>query len=169
MTLIVEDGTGLLDAESLISVEEADVYHNKRGNTSWMDLSVPEKERRLRRANDYLTQTYRLQWKGYPVALDQTCDWPRIGVEVSGSYEIVGFDTIPDPVKHAVAELAYRSMSGSLNPDQTQRVVREKVGPMEVEYDRYSPVKTSFAAVSQYLMPYLRSGASGVNAKMVRG
>jgi len=169
MTLIVEDGTGRTDAESLISVAEADAYHAKRGNTSWANLSTPEKERHLRRADDYLKQAYGLRWKGYKVALEQACDWPRIGVEVTNSYEYVHFETVPTPVKNAAAELAYRSVSGALNPDQSQRVVRERVGPMEVEYDPYSPSKVALSAVDQYLLPYLREGASRVGARLVRG
>lgn len=38
MPLIVEDGTGLPDAEAYISVADADAYHDARGNLSLIHI-----------------------------------------------------------------------------------------------------------------------------------
>ena len=35
MALIVEDGTGLANAESYVSVADATTYHTNYGNTAW--------------------------------------------------------------------------------------------------------------------------------------
>ena len=53
MTLVIEDGTGKSNAESYISVADADTYHSNRGNTDWAALTTAEKERLLRIATDY--------------------------------------------------------------------------------------------------------------------
>ena len=58
MTLIVEDGASRADAESLASVEQADLHHSSRGNARWASLTVMEKEQALRRATDYVGQMY---------------------------------------------------------------------------------------------------------------
>ena len=52
MSLVVEDGTGKADAESYISVADADTYHSNRGNTDWAALTTTEKEQLLRGATD---------------------------------------------------------------------------------------------------------------------
>ena len=65
MSLIVEDGTGKSNAESYISVADADTYHSNRDNTDWAALTTAEKERLLRIATDYMVAVYRLRWDGY--------------------------------------------------------------------------------------------------------
>ena len=78
MSLIVEDGTGRADAESYASVSVADAYHTARGNTAWAALATTAlKEAALRKATDYLGQTYGLRWKGYRMTTTQALDWPR--------------------------------------------------------------------------------------------
>jgi hypothetical protein len=54
MALITETGAGLANAESLISVADADTYHSGVGNTDWAALSVTDKEQALRRATQYM-------------------------------------------------------------------------------------------------------------------
>jgi hypothetical protein len=44
MTLIVETGQGLPDAESFISVADADTYFTARGNAVWAALTDDAKE-----------------------------------------------------------------------------------------------------------------------------
>lgn len=39
MALTVEDGTVVANADSYVTVEYADAYHRKRGNTSWLSAS----------------------------------------------------------------------------------------------------------------------------------
>ena len=65
MTIIVEDGTGLANAESYVSVVDANTYHSKLGNDAWTDLDTSVKEQLLRKATDYMVAQYRLQYAGY--------------------------------------------------------------------------------------------------------
>ncbi|HWH74773.1 MAG TPA: DnaT-like ssDNA-binding protein, partial [Methylibium sp.] len=82
MALEVEDGTAKSDAESYVSVAEASAYHSLRGNTLWATMSEGEMEAALRRATDYLVQTYRDQWAGYRATTTQALDWPREEVQI---------------------------------------------------------------------------------------
>jgi hypothetical protein len=160
MSLIVEDGTGLSNAESYCSVAYADTRHANNGMTVWTLLSTDEKEQALRRATQYMLSAYRQRWTGYRVKVDpmQALDWPRYGVEVD--HFPVHFDTVPADIQNACADLALKAGAGDLAPDLSQGVIREKVGPIETEYNRGSPQFTRYRAIDMMLAPYLTGGSS---------
>lgn len=126
MALVVEDGTGLANAESYVSVADADAYHVDFGNTAWASSTEPAKEAALRRATQYLDSRYR--YRGEPLTDTQALAWPR-----------TINDAISDwPVKRladACCELAVRALAGGLYTDQTATAVTSKtVGPISVSY-----------------------------------
>lgn len=168
MSLIVEDGTGKSNSESYISVADADTYHSDRGNTDWAALTTAEKERLLRISTDYMVAVYRLRWDGYRYVNTQSLDWPRIYVpvrdicSVNAYPEYVDFDVVPVQVKNACAELALKANGETLLADQTQGVTREKVGPIEVEYDKYSPQFKRYLQIDAMLNSYFASSANQV-------
>lgn len=55
MALTVEDGTGLVDADSFVTLEEADAYHTAAGSTNWTGTDE-SKEQALRRASRFLSR-----------------------------------------------------------------------------------------------------------------
>jgi hypothetical protein len=165
MTIIVEDGTGLTDSESLISVQYFTDYHIARGNTNVSLLSTTESEEALRRAHDYLAQTYRGRWKGYLLKITQALDWPRSGVTLA-EYT-VDSNTIPVPVKNAIADLAFKAAGGELLSDLSQQVVRKKVDAIEVEYSPNARQTKRYLAIDNLLAPYL-NGNSGITLGLVR-
>jgi hypothetical protein len=180
MALIVEDGTAKTDAESYIGVTDANTYHANRGNTTWTALTDEQCEQALRKATDYMTQVYRLRWKGYRVTATQALDWPRSMVErpdfaytsVNGYTTIDGMyyfpsDEVPVEVQRACAELALIASTTDLNPSISRRTIREKVDVIEVEYDPHSPLYTQFRAIDGMLAPFLTS-VSGAFRKVVR-
>ena len=168
MSLIVEDGTGLSTAESYISVADADTYHSNRGNTDWAALTTAEKERLLRISTDYMVAVYRLRWDGYRYVNTQALDWPRIYVPVRDICSVNAFpqyvdnDIVPTQVKNACAEFALKAKSETLLEDQTQGTIREKVGPIEVEYDKYSPQFKRYLQIESNLAIYFASSANQV-------
>ena len=167
MTLIVEDGSGKSDSESYISVADASSYHTARGNTAWAALATDAlREAALRRATDYMRQAYRSRGQGYKVNEDQALDWPRYDVEVEGY--AIDSDIVPTEVKNACAELALRASAADLNPDLTQGVAREKVGQIEVEYDKASPQFTRYRAIDAIISPYLKAGGGGCSMGLIR-
>src|SRR6187549_997723 len=139
MSLIVEDGTARADAESYISVADANSYHVSRGtpDADWADLDTADKESALRRATDYMLATYRLRWKGSPVNGTQALDWPRYNVQRDQSFlTYIQPTVIPNEVKRACAELAVRAHAGPLTQDVEPQagVLSEQVGPIAVTY-----------------------------------
>jgi len=165
MALDVEDGTGKSTAESYISVSDASAYHSARGNSAWAALATDAlREEALRRATDYMVQIYRMLWKGVKNSSTQALDWPRSSVYlepvVTGSSEeypnLVSSTIVPTDIERACAELALKSASATLYADQTQQVVREKIGPIETEYDTNSQLAIRYKAVDAILAPYLK-------------
>lgn len=123
---VVEDGTGLPDANSLVSVEYADAYFTLRDNHSWEGVDA-EKQAWLVQATDYVVARFR--FVGKPLTSDQALPFPRTGT---------GYPLMPPNLLKAVCEYAVRAKTAPLAPDiavdETGRVVAgktEKVGPIE--------------------------------------
>jgi hypothetical protein len=163
MSLVVEDGTGLANAESYISVANADARHTAFGNSAWTG-STAVKESALRRATAFMEQAYRNRWQGLRAHVDQALSWPRYDVCVDG-YSIAS-TVVPTEVANACADLALAALTDDLNPTLTRGVRRKKIGPLETEYDPYSPQGTRRPAIGMMLAPFLTG--SGVNAMLVR-
>lgn len=173
MPLVVEDGTGLANAEAYISVADATTYHAARGNAAWAGFSDSLKEQLLRKATEYMQQMYRTRWLSYRTTNTQALDWPRAEVPLYdaprgyGAFSsYVPNNIVPVEVQRACAELALIANDGALAPVQDRVTVSEKVGPIEVQYDpSRSPYKT-YPHVDRMLMPYL--GGSSISMKVVR-
>lgn len=163
MTLVVEDGTGRADAESYASVAQADAYHAGRGNTQWGVLTGERKEQLLRAATDYMA-VYAASWSGARQFGTQALDWPRDGAEAFG-YDVAP-GTVPAHVVNACAVLALKAASGPLMPDPSQAKKRQRVGPLEVEYQDYSSASRRYASVDCMLAAFF--GAGGGSPYMAR-
>lgn len=162
MAIVVEDGTGKSTAESYISVADASSYFTARAVTTWAALATDAlREAALRKATDYMENTY--TWQGTRKTEEQALSWPRYNVVVDGY--LIDDDIVPEAVKRACAELALKSTTADLSPDMAQGVTREKVGPIEVEYDKSSPRVTKYTAIDAMLASYLSSG-SGSSIQM---
>jgi hypothetical protein len=172
MALIVEDGTGLVSAESYISVADADIYHSNRGNTAWAALSTTAKEQALRKGTDYIEEVYRLRFLGYRHTELQALSFPRDEVPrrdftYLNQYSFYPNDSVPTEVKDACAVLAYKSTSAELSPDIARVTKREKVGALEVEYELgYQPF-TKYRAIDNLLAPFLGT-TSNTTKEVVR-
>lgn len=162
MALIIEDGSGVSGAESYISVADADDYHTKRGNATWVGAE-PDKEAALRKAADYLRQFYRTRWKGYQLYVDQVMDWPRsdVYIDPQDSTTLLDEEAIPEEVRRANAELALIALTGTLAPNITRgSIKRRKVGPIETEYNNAVAIPI-YRAVDMTLAPLLLSTSNG--------
>ena len=162
--LIVEDGSIIAGAESYCTVAFADARLGNRGFTIWTNLTATEKEQALRRATDYMGQSYRASWLGCRVSSLQVLDFPRSGVTVDTFP--VSVTIVPLDIQNACAELAIRAASGELDADLSQGVISETVGELSVTYDRNSSRTKKYSAVENLLRPYLQSG--GVSHNVVR-
>jgi hypothetical protein len=163
MAFTVENGTGLAGANAYISADDADDYHEMRRNTAWDDLDDDEKEAAILKATDYMDAAY--SWAGDRSTSTQALGWPRSGVVADGVS--LASDELPAALVRACAELALRASSSDLAPDVPRLKSREKVGPIEVEYDPHARAYTTYRLIDSILAPLL-AGASGVFRTVVR-
>lgn len=174
MALVVEDGTGKADAESFASVANFDDYCTKRGLSTSAFATEAAKEQALRKATDFMEASYRLSWKGTRVTTTQAISWPRYDVVVNdapggyGEYpHVISQSVVPAQVIQACVMLALKTPDGELAPDLDQKVVREKVDVIEVEYDRNAPAYKVYRAVDTLLAPFM-GNANGSMLNLVR-
>lgn len=162
---------GAADADSYATIAEADAWHVARVNTAWAGADAL-KEGALRRATGWIDATYGSRFVGRPVyPRVQALAWPRVGVTDADGYDVPS-DAIPVEIKRATMEAALRELvaPGSLAPDyvSSTAVVREKVGPLEVEYRNSSgasSVRPVLTVVDGILAPLL--GRLGGGMRMV--
>lgn len=165
MAFVVETGAGVPNANSYASVSAADGYVADRGIAGWASLTNSVKEQALIKATDYLEATYRDAWKGNRITATQTLSWPRSNVIVDGF--LIAANIMPAPVVNSCIEMALRSASGeTLIADQGQRVKREKIDVIEIEYQDYSDPTQRYPFVNRMLSPYLLSSADGSFAQV---
>lgn len=162
MALIVENGTGLIDANSYITVAYADTYHSNRGNAAWATLTTTVKEQLLIKSTDYIEQVYRLRWLGYRHTAEQALSYPRDEVPrrdftFLNQFSFYPNDEVPTEVKNACAELALKANAEALAPDIARIARREKVSVLEVEYDANSPAYVIYRAIDNLVAPFLSS------------
>lgn len=158
MAIIVETGTGASNSESYASVADALTYHANRGNDTWATITTTQQEQALRRATDFIEQRYNLAWQGYRSSSTQALSWPRNSVTVNGY--VIGSALIPQILINATCEMALRAAAGELDADLERGVLREKVGALEVEYDKTSLEKKRYVAVENMLKPLFASSSS---------
>ena len=148
---IVEDGTGLPNANSLASVQDFKDYYSLR-NVDISTLTDTQIEGFLVLGTDYIVQKY--DFKGTKLKDTQSLPFPRV----------VNNETIfPTNVKYATILLAYKSQNGSLLADSQQQVKKEKVDVLEVEYMDGSSSEVVYNDVLGYLKPYLSNAGNVYN------
>ena len=148
---IVEDSTGLPNANSLASVQDFKDYYSLR-NIDVSTLTDEKIEGFLVLGTDYIVQKY--DFKGSKLKDTQSLPFPRV----------VNNETIfPTNVKYATILLAFKSQNGSLLADSQQQVKKEKVDVLEVEYMDGSSSEVVYNDVLGYLKPYLSNAGNVYN------
>lgn len=169
MALIVEDGSGILGADSYSTLEEARAYALSRG------LVLPEldtlAEVQLRVAFDYI-ESLGSRYTGQRTLAAQITQWPRKYVYI----DCAELDPaiVPLAVKQAQVHLAAAIQSG-VNlfavSDGSAAIVREKVGEIETEYKvsagSSSATYARVIAADRLLSPLLRDGGMSVTVQRV--
>lgn len=166
MALVVEDGTGLANAESYCSVAAATAFHASIGASDSWD-AVENKEAALRKATQFLTKAYNGRWAGKRATAMQALDWPRSGVRWDDSPSGWRSETsVPVEVRNATAELALKSEAGDLLQDVGRETLSESVGEISVTYAQGSERQTTYASADGWLSSLLAS--SGGMIKVFR-
>lgn len=180
MTLTVEDGTGLTNADALISLAYFKSYHDTRGNdySAYADAAL---EQAIVRATDFMSESY--CWAGFKLKErghqdgEQALAWPRSYVVDRNGYSVAN-DEVPTEVQKATAEIALYEAGtpGGMQPTYTphSRVKSEKVGPLAVEYDLSrgdaEGARPVLLAVRDLIGQFLAQGAGNrLTGSVVRG
>lgn len=109
-------------------------FETRLFKATWTAASTANKNTALVWATRLLDEW--VDWYGSIVDDDQALRWPRYGVETPDGYD-VDFETIPQFLKDATAELAVHLLAGdpTAAPD-TQGFSRLKVGSLELDIDK---------------------------------
>ncbi|CAB4122586.1 hypothetical protein UFOVP36_66 [uncultured Caudovirales phage] len=152
MALTVENGNGLEAADAYVSLTEFKEFCSKRGYR-WEDYEDFDIEASIRLATGWI-DTYN-RYKGGRLTYAQALEFPRTGLVDWSSFAVVG---VPQRVKHACSELAYKGLSDSLYQDQDRggKTVSESVGPISVTYAADAPTGKVWQFASNLLRPYIR-------------
>jgi hypothetical protein len=133
-TFVVEDGTGLLNATSYVSVEDADdiITMNIHASASWEALTVADKERLLSWATRYLDE--RARWKGVRTTNTSALRWPRAGITDRDNITLPG-NEIPRQLEVATAEMARYLIEEDRTVERGQdALTRLKADVIELEF-----------------------------------
>lgn len=165
-TLIVEDGTGVANANTYINLAYLESYAADRGFT--IPTVQADKEKFVLRAMDYL-EARRMDYQGHKTDEDQTLQWPR--TDVMFDCKALGVDVIPEVLKKAqcqlVVELQQRTRLFPVpRTSSVEGLVTEKtVGPLTKKFafngqglaDPTKPIV--IASVESFLSPLTHKGS----------
>lgn len=134
ITLVVENGTGLPDANSYCDLDFAIEYCTMKGYTDWLKLSENQQKIFIIRGTEFVDNFY--TWKGIRHRQSQSMAFPRDDIYDDDRYPV---DGIPDKLKKACIEAAFLNASSSANTlfstkDENGKVKKQKVDTLEVEY-----------------------------------
>lgn len=162
MALILEDGTGVVGANTYITVEEARAYTAARGVI--LPTEDAEVEPMLVNAADY-TELFSDKYKGKRNTSTQGLSWPRTGVILDET--AFPDDKIPTRLKSAQAQGVLDIANGAtLSPNITGYAIRKmKADVVEIEYAAGGSVNQSstpeitpeFPKIDNWLKPLFRN------------
>lgn len=134
MALVHEDGSGLANAESYLSVMDADTYWAAHGSPStWpaVGVSVATKESALRYATRALEARY--EWRGALRSTTQALDWPRAGA-YDDDGRVFADNAVPVLLKEATAQMSHDHIARAKLDTVTPRLDSVTVGPISVDF-----------------------------------
>ncbi len=131
MALIIEDGSGVDNANSYDTIDNMKAYATARGLTLTGTATVIEQ--RVAVVMDYL-ESLRNRYKGVKTVSTYALQWPREGVLIDGV--AIANNIIPTELKQAEAQLVYEVQEGAtLTPNsEGPFITREKIDELETEY-----------------------------------
>lgn len=147
ISFVVEDGTGLPNANSYCDLDYALEYCVSKGYTNWLTLTEDMQKIYIIRGTEFVDNFY--NWKGRRGSQSQSMAFPRLDLFDEDHYEVRG---VPDKLKKACIEAAFlNSSSGSdtlfTTKDENGAIKRQKVDSLEVEYFSNQQNETNINAV----------------------
>lgn len=167
MTIVVETGAIVSNANSYVTVAETRAYATARGvSLSATDTDV---EILLIKAMDYL-ESKRSFFQGSKVSALQALQWPRSGVVID-ELDVLE-TTIPNELKQAQIRLAVEISNGvDVMPTRSSAFVKkEKTDVIETEYSEKigTGIQPEMTAVEALLSPLFTATNSSLSLSTVR-
>lgn len=134
ITLVVEDGTGLPNANSYCDLDFAIEYCTMKGYADWLKLSDDEQKVFIIRGTEFVDNFY--NWKGIRHRQSQSMAFPRDEIYDDDKYPVNG---IPEKLKKACIEAAFLNATSGTSTlfstkDENGGIKKQKVDTLEVEY-----------------------------------
>lgn len=132
MAIIVEDGSGVTNANSYVSLVDARGILNPLGQD--LNANNVTAEQEILNAMNYI-ESFRERYQGLKTDIDQSLQWPRLGVLINDVQ--INSDVIPQDLKNGLVFAAYEFSQGNvLQPVVTgrSRASSEVVGAVKVAY-----------------------------------
>jgi hypothetical protein len=179
MAFVVEDGTGLSNANSYCDLTFAASYFEDRNAVTWDVLDDDIKKASLILATDYIEMRFGSQLRGVKFNLLQSLFYPATltsGLPIDTFiYDeldptlVLGVD-IPTAIKKATCEYAIRASKNTLIKDVASDAMvssRVKVGSIEKETNfgynsRRADLFASYPTADLLIKPYLKSNPTQV-------
>ena len=146
VTVTVEDGSGVANANSYVTIAEVDAWVlTNPHDTTWTALTDAAK-------NGYAVMAFRvlneqMNWDGWQIDADQALDLPRSGM-VDKNGNSIDNDEIPTEVKNAQCELARLLVIEDRTADPDTAGFKEiGVGSIKLVIDKADRVPTLASAV----------------------
>ena len=169
MTLIVEDGTGVTGADTYVSLADA----RTRATTLGVSISSTDgtAELQLQQATLYIDRTYRQQFQGVKLEVDQPLQFPRTPVVVDNI--LLDSDGIPQELIDAEIYAAAQLESGEsfyTNQEGKNIKLEEITGAIKQEYfnNGRSSTQVIFSNIEETIKPLLGQGSMGKYSYSVR-
>jgi hypothetical protein len=158
ITLVVETGVGLANANSYASLEDSEAYFADRGDTVWAAADDEDKKAALIRATQAVDDMGNGRFLGTKMLSTQALAWPR-----DDAYDQDGFQLVDVPVHVFVATcegaILELGTPGVLTPAYGRggAVIEERVeGAVTVKYSEGAAAGTVYTSVTRALRPVLR-------------
>lgn len=174
VTFVVEDGTGITNANAYVSVEAANTYNDQHPHGDrWVTYGSADKQRSIIMATRLLDEE--VNWHGKPTynlassvsssnatAKVQYLRFPRSGVTDQDGYSL-DHQTIPTFLKNATSELArYLAANDRTAEPDTQGFGSVKLGSLTVGVDKYDQPPILPRSVIAIIKPYGTVRGGGV-------
>ena len=160
MSLIIETGFVVPNANSYVTIAEARAFAIARGVTLSAVDTVVEKNCII--AIDYL-ESFRNRFKGYKIGFAQGLQFPRVSILIDNYW--LGYNTIPPMLKNAQCQLVIELHNGiDLTPSAADGkfLVREKIDVIENEWAHGGSMLPTLTKFEQFLAPLLKPSTGGL-------
>ena len=152
MAFIVEDGTGIEDANAYVDSEHVSDYLMGERLAKFEELDDDEQEAAIIAGSQFVDISY--EWVGNRQSLEQGLNWPRTEAEFQG-FVIEG---VPTAVKKATCEAVYLFISGEnlFSTEGDKEVASERIeGAVAISYvnpkDKVKESITRFEIIDRLL------------------